>query len=120
MSMMGNVHAFQPRGRLMRRPRLLVEAARAGQSGWKRDRHLARALKSDQPLSEASVLARLYAEEQRLEDERRESAASYDLQRHVLLLIAILAETRAAMPQPVPAVAGSFFSAPGTASPAHP
>ena len=27
MSMMGNVHAFQPRGRLLRRPRLLVEAA---------------------------------------------------------------------------------------------
>lgn len=120
MSMMGNLHIFEPRSRVLRRPRLLVQAARAGLSGWKRERHLPRALKSDQPLVGASVLTRLYAEESRLNDERRESLASYDLQRHILVLIAILAETRETLPQPVPAIAGSFFTAPGTETPAHP
>ena len=44
MTMMTSVIAFEPRASqpLLRRPRLLVQAARAGLAGWNRDRDLKR------------------------------------------------------------------------------
>lgn len=102
MTFMPNPHAFgachaQPAP--IRRPRLLVEAARAGQSGWRRERDL-RALLGplsghDQSLPPARALPLLRFEEAALNEARRMRAADYNLQRHILFLIAILAETTA-------------------------
>ena len=104
MTMMSSVIAFEPRAGqpLLRRPRLLVQAARAGLSGWRRGRDPRRVLKCENLPRPETALARLHAEEARHDLARRENRAEYDLHRHILLLIAILAETAAAAPQPVP------------------
>lgn len=104
MTMMSNVIAFQPRlGQSpLRRPRLLVRAARAGLAGWSRRRDLRRVLKCDAPPPAGIALPRLLAEEERLDLIRRSGQAGYDMHRHVMLLIAILAETAEAVPRPVP------------------
>ncbi|UFM63674.1 DUF6477 family protein [Paracoccus sp. MA] len=95
MTMMSNVIAFQPRPAQphLRRPRLLVRAARAGLQGWSRKRDLRRVLKCEALPAAGSALARLRAEEERLEMARRQGQAGYDMHRHIMLLIAILAET---------------------------
>ncbi|QFG37704.1 hypothetical protein BDE18_1107 [Paracoccus pantotrophus] len=104
MTMMSNVIAFQPRPGQphLRRPRLLVRAARAGQVGWRRSRDLHRVLKCETPPPAGKALSRLLAEEERLDLLRRSGQAGYDMHRHILLLIAILAETAEAAPRPVP------------------
>ena len=111
MTMMSSVIAFDPRAGqpLLRRPRLLVQAARAGLSGWKRDRDLRRVLKCETLPRPEAALARLHAEEARHNLARHENRAEYDLHRHIMLLIAILAETaeiapRAVLPEGVAAV----------------
>ncbi len=127
MSMMPNVIQFQPRmpntrsghpfsgaSPRLRRPRLLVQAARAGLSGYSRKRDLRRLLKTEDLPLPGAVLPRLMAEEERLDLARREGEADYDVQRHILLLIAIIAETAASAPRPVQ------VTFPGTAIPAHP
>lgn len=131
MTAMPNVIAFRPLpvNPPLRRPALLIRAARAGQSGWRRKRDLPRLLRSDHCPRPGAALLRLRAEEARLNAARLEGAAEYDLQRHVMLMIAILAEMRAAVAvAPVPvAVADAALSGicaaingRGTASPAHP
>ncbi len=103
MTMMSNVIAFEPRlGQpRLRRPKLLVSAARAGLPGWNRRRHLRRLLKSDVLPAPGAALDRLHAEEARLDAARRDGHAEYDMQRHIMVLIAILAETAEAAPRPV-------------------
>ena len=104
MTMMTSVIAFEPRASqpLLRRPRLLVQAARAGLAGWNRDRDLKRVLKCENVPKPGAALTRLHGEEARLDTARRENRAEYDLHRHIMVLIAILAETAAAAPQPLP------------------
>lgn len=115
MTMMSNVIAFQPYlgqpypGHLrggqsqVRRPRLLVRAARAGLAGWNRRRDLRRLLKCEELPMAGAALTRLRAEEEHMDTVRREGSADYDVHRHILLLIAILAETAEAAPRPVAA-----------------
>ena len=107
MTMMSSVIAFDPRAGqpLLRRPRLLVQAARAGLSGWKRDRDLRRVLKCETLPRPEAALARLHAEEARHNLARQENRAEYDLHRHIMLLIAILAETAEIAPRAVQPVA---------------
>ena len=141
MTAMPNVIAFRPlpASQPLRRPRTLIRAARAGQSGWKRERDLPRLLRTDGCPRAGLALPRLRAEETRMNAARLEGAADYDLQRHVMLMIAILAEMRAAVAEAPVAVgipgqvialaaeAGSAalsslcaaVSGRGTASPAH-
>lgn len=118
MTMMMNILAFQPRPAQprLRRPRLLVRAARAGLPGWSRPRDLRRLLKADPLPAPARALPLLYAEEARLDRARRDGQAEYNLHRHIMLLIAILAETEAeagakagaaAEPRPVPALSAT-------------
>lgn len=104
MTMMNNVIAFEtrPAQPRLRRPKLLVRAARAGLPGWRRQRDLQKLLKSDELPPTGKVLPRLYAEERRLDLARRENDAEYDLHRHIMVLIAILAETAKAAPGAVP------------------
>ena len=99
MTLQTNVIAFRsrPANQSLRRPRILIQAARAGQGGWRRDRDLARLLKSDDCPAPGAALRRLRAEENLLDDARRAGAADYDMHRHVLLMVAILAEMRAAV-----------------------
>lgn len=78
-----------------RRPRLLVRAARAGLGHWRRERDLPRLLMTGLLPPPGAALARLEAEEARLDEARRERAADYGLERHVALLIALLAERAA-------------------------
>ncbi|MFD2814517.1 DUF6477 family protein [Paracoccus aerius] len=106
---MPNVIAFRPRSATesLRRPRILIRAAREGQSGWRRDRDLRRLLRLDHTPAPGAALPRLRAEEALQNDARLQRAADYDMHRHVLLMIAILAEMRAAVANaPVPVRAG--------------
>lgn len=106
MTAMPNVIAFHPvRGiQPLRRPRILIRAARAGQAGWNRDRDLPRLLRCEACPPPGTALRRLRAEEALINAARQEGAAEYDPRRHVTLMIAILAEMRAAVaiaPMPV-------------------
>jgi hypothetical protein len=79
----------------LRRPRLLVRAARAGMAQYRRDRDLTGLLKRAAPgrdLIETLKMAEVACEEARLA-----SAPNYSPTRHVKLLIALLAEARAAV-----------------------
>ncbi len=135
MSYMPSVIAFRPRpaAEPLRRPRILIRAAREGQSGWRRDRDLRRLLRLDHTPAPGAALPRLRAEEALMNDARLQRAAEYDMRRHVLLMIAILAEMRAAVadaPAPVRtgarigaamlAQVGLALTGPGTATPARP
>jgi hypothetical protein len=123
MTALPNVIAFRPQiaNPPLRRPALLIRAARAGQAGWRRNRDLPRLLRSDCCPRPGSALPRLRAEEAQMNLARKEGAAEYDLQRHVMLMIAILAEMRAAVAEaPVAVAALAALSGRGTASPAHP
>lgn len=95
----GNVIPFHPRGtdQPLRRPRLLIRAAREGQRGWRRERDLARLLRLDDCPRPGACLPRLRAEEAMVNDMRLAAAAEYPLRRHVLLMVAILAEMKAAI-----------------------
>lgn len=96
MSLMTNILSFpvQPVAQPLRRPAALVRAAMAGQSHWRRDRDLRRLLRSEALPRPGHALARLRADEDRMNTARQEGAADYDMHQHVLLMIAILAESR--------------------------
>ena len=99
MTNAANVIQFRPRAQTdaLRRPGTLIRAAREGQRGWRRERDLPRLLRADRCPAPGASLARLRAEEQIQNDMRLEKLAEYDIKRHVLLVVAILAEMRAAV-----------------------
>lgn len=78
----------------LRRPRLLVQAARAGQADYRRDRVLPRLIPGPRPGGAGGTLRRLMELEQGLEDARRDGAATYPVAHHVEVLIALMAEAR--------------------------
>lgn len=80
----------------LRRPALLIRAARLGLPHWRRGRDLPKLLKSEMVPGPGKSLDLLRGLEQALNDARVQGAADYDLQRHLGLLIAILAEARLA------------------------
>jgi len=98
MSLMSNVLDFpaQPVLPRLRRPAPLIRAAVAGKSQWRRERDLRRTLHCEVVPAPGQALARLRADEDRMNAARQEGAADYDMQQHVLLLIAILAESQLA------------------------
>lgn len=84
----------------LRRPRVLVRAAHAGQGAWRRDRDLPALLRGLMPAhaplpAPGGAVVWLRAEEARMDEARREGFGDYDLERHLTLLIALLAELRA-------------------------
>ncbi|MDF3606471.1 DUF6477 family protein [Paracoccus sp. DMF-8] len=109
MTMHSNIIAFQPvlRPEAIRRPMTLIRAARAGQQGWRRKRDLRALLRSDTLPDPQRALPLLRDLENRQNKARLEGAADYDLRRHVMLLIAILAETRALRAAPISRETGS-------------
>lgn len=76
----------------LRRPRLLVNAARHGLSGYRRDRDLRRLI--DDALPPETAVPRLITEEERLEETRRAGDAAYSVMRHIEVLSALMAEAR--------------------------
>ncbi len=79
----------------LRRPKILVRAARCGLADYRRERDLKRILRSPRAASGAAI-GSLLAEEGRLEAIRAAGEATYSLQRHVAVLTALLAEARLA------------------------
>lgn len=78
----------------MRRPRLLVRAARHGLQDYRRERDLKRLLGRQAPVSPEATMARLLSEEELVEATRRTGDARYSIARHIDLLIALMAEVR--------------------------
>lgn len=78
----------------LRRPKLLIRAARAGLCDYNRNRDLKRLMRLASPPSPDRAVKALMAEEERLEDTRRAGNASYNLTRHIEILIAMMAEAR--------------------------
>lgn len=84
----------KPASRALRRPRILMQAAQAGQQGWRRARDLRRLLRCEALPTPERALAALHEQEARMNEARLSDGADYDVRRHVMLAIAILAETR--------------------------
>ena len=78
----------------LRRPRLLIRAARFGQADYNRTRDLRRLLKSVTPPTPLRAVGALIDKEAALEETRRAGDASYSVSRHVEVLIALMAEAR--------------------------
>ena len=78
----------------LRRPRLLIRAARHGVQDYQRERDLRRLIKANATPSPESALATLFSAEERIEQIRRAGDAGYSIARHVDLLIALMAEAR--------------------------
>ncbi|MDN5786309.1 DUF6477 family protein [Pseudorhodobacter sp.] len=78
----------------LRRPRLLVRAARHGIEDYRRDRDLRRLIDTNAPPSPETALSRLFHAEELAEETRRAGDAGYSIARHVELLIAMMAEAR--------------------------
>lgn len=87
------------RVRNLHRPRLLVQAARAGQLAYDRNRDLKRLMRSNNAPSPDRAVSALLVEEERLEETRRAGDARYSLTHHIDLLIAMMAEIRL-LPKP--------------------
>ncbi len=81
----------------LRRPRLLIRAARWGQTGYSRERHLSRLIGADMAgRCSRKELDALFEEETVMEAKRKAGDASYSIARHIELLVALLAEARQA------------------------
>ncbi len=78
----------------LHRPKILIRAARAGVSDYRRDRDLKRLVRDAKGAAPLEAMRPLLAEESRLEDNRTSGEATYNIQRHVAVLTAILAEVR--------------------------
>lgn len=76
----------------LRRPQLLIRAARLGVSEYCRERDLKRLLNA-QPSPDRAV-SRLLSEEEALEETRKRGDACYSVARHIEVLIALIAEAR--------------------------
>lgn len=76
----------------LRRPRLLIRAARHGLADYRRERDLARIMAVPQAPAPERALPRLVSEEAMLEAMRQAGGTGYSLGRHVDVLIALLAE----------------------------
>ncbi|MBM9595538.1 DUF6477 family protein [Roseitranquillus sediminis] len=78
----------------LRRPRLLIRAARFGLRDYNRERDLKRLMKAETLPAPTRAISSLIAEEARIEETRRARDAAYSPARHVELLIALIAEAR--------------------------
>jgi len=77
----------------LRRPRLLIRAARIGAQDYRRD-HLRSLLGYEALPRSGPALVRLIEMEASLEDNRREADARYSVARHVQVLVAMMGEAR--------------------------
>lgn len=78
----------------LRRPRLLVRAARLGLIEYNRDRDLKKLIKSNATPNPANAVAALMQQESWLEGCRKSGDGSYSIARHVAVLAALMSELR--------------------------
>ena len=78
----------------LRRPQLLVRAARIGIQDYNRDRDLRRLTGQSRTPSPVTAITTLLETEGALETTRKSGDASYSVMHHVDVLIALMAETR--------------------------
>lgn len=78
----------------LKRPQLLVRAARAGLVDYNRKRDLKRLMRTTEAPAPDRAVTALLAEEERLEETRRQGDATYSFARHIEVLIAMMAEAR--------------------------
>ncbi len=78
----------------LRRPRLLIRAARFGLEDYRREKDLRRLLPKAAPDRPEQIMSCLMAVEEDLEIRRREGDAGYSLARHIEVLIALMSEVR--------------------------
>ncbi|MEX0348515.1 MAG: DUF6477 family protein [Paracoccaceae bacterium] len=78
----------------LRRPRLLIRAARHGVQEYSRERHLPRILGYGALPRPAAALVRLIELERALDERRRDDDAGYSVIRHLDLLIAMMGEAQ--------------------------
>lgn len=87
----------------LRRPRLLIRAARIGAQEYRRERHLQRLLGYGALPRPAAALMRLMEIERSMNEQRNGDDAGYSLTRHLDILIAMMGEAqllRAMRPAP--------------------
>lgn len=113
----GHTKAALDRLEALRRPRLLIQAARIGAQDYRRDIHLYRHLGTRPLPRPGAALTDLLTREADMNDRRRRNDAVYSVMDHVDILIAMMGEARllrAAHPaQAQPNASGikAFFSA---------
>lgn len=78
----------------LKRPGLLIRAARLGTDGYRRESHLRRVLGLGAPLRNGAALMALVDLEADLDAQRRSDAAGYSVTRHVDVMIALMAEAQ--------------------------
>ena len=78
----------------LRRPSLLIRAARLGISDYNRDRVLKRLTRSTSVPGPKGAITSLLTVEATLESARQAGDAAYSVSRHVEVMIALLAEAR--------------------------
>jgi hypothetical protein len=78
----------------LRRPRLLIRAARHGMSDYSRERTLTRLIEGEKTLGPEAAVRMLMQAEARVEMDRQKDDGTYSVARHVELLIAIMSEAR--------------------------
>ncbi|MDO5756816.1 MAG: DUF6477 family protein [Rhodobacterales bacterium] len=78
----------------LRRPHLLIHAARIGAADYRRDAHLRRHFGYGALPRGAAALARLTEMEEELNQQRHSDRTRYSATRHVEILIAMLGEAR--------------------------
>ena len=88
------MHDFRTFLSQLRRPRLLVRAARHGLQDYRRDRDLARLIRTTANTRPEAALEALFETEEMLEATRRAGDANYSIARHIEVLIAMMAEAR--------------------------
>jgi hypothetical protein len=91
--------------RAIRRPRILVRAARSGTADYQREWDLKRLLRLNNAARAELSLSTLVDEEARLEHKRVTGEATYSIQRHVAILTALLVEARRHAPAPLVSLA---------------
>jgi len=80
--------------RTLKRPPLLVRAARIGLMDYRSDRDLPKLLGRPCPLGPSQAVMHLLEEEAQQEERRTGSTGHYSVSRHVELIIAIMAEAQ--------------------------
>lgn len=84
----------------LRRPRLLIRAARFGLAAYRRDRDLRRLLHNAVTPGPAAALTQLVEMEEHLEGARTTRSEGYSTAHHVAVLTALMAEAQSAVVQP--------------------
>lgn len=78
----------------LRRPRLLIRAARYGLSEYDRKRDLKRIAGETHLRETAAMIRVLVAQEEEIERTRKAGDAAYSIARHIEVLVALMAECR--------------------------